>query len=126
MSISLEFIAGRAGSRKTALLFSRIRGLLDKGERAVLIVPEQFTFESERRLAESLESGLLDAVVFSFTTLASKVLRETGDNRVFLSHQGKLMMIRKALEERKPTLGSMAALPESRGLPPNATGCLPG
>ena len=57
MSISLEFIAGRAGSRKTALLFSRIRGLLDKGERAVLIVPEQFTFESERRLAESLESG---------------------------------------------------------------------
>ncbi len=104
MSISLEFIAGRAGSRKTALLFSRIRGLLDKGERAVLIVPEQFTFESERRLAESLESGLLDAVVFSFTTLASKVLRETGDNRVFLSHQGKLMMIRKALEERKPDL----------------------
>ena len=104
MSIPLEFIAGRAGSRKTALLFSQIRGLLEKGERAVLIVPEQFTFESERRLAESLESGLLDAVVFSFTTLASKVLRETGDNRVFLSHQGKLMMIRKALEEHKPDL----------------------
>lgn len=104
MSNPLEFIAGRAGSRKTTLLFSRIRSLLDKGERAVLIVPEQFTFESERRLAESLESGLLDAVVFSFTTLASKVLRETGDNRVFLSHQGKLMMIRKALEEHKPDL----------------------
>ncbi len=104
MSNTLEFIVGRAGSRKTTLLFDRIRSLLEKGERAVLIVPEQFTFESERRLAESLENGLLDAVVFSFTTLASKVLREMGDNRVFLSHQGKLMMIRKALEEHKPDL----------------------
>lgn len=104
MAEKITFLAGRAGSGKSRLVRRMIREALAAGRRAVLIVPEQFTYETERALAAELGAGLLDVSVFSFTTLARRVLRETGERAVFLSAQGKRMAIRRIVEEEKEHL----------------------
>lgn len=101
MAAAVYFILGRAGSGKSRYLRSRIRALLEAGEPVRCIVPEQFTYEAERQLAEE---GIAGAPVYSFTTLARRALEEQGDGRVFLSPQGKRMAVRKALEELQQSL----------------------
>ena len=44
----LQFIFGKSLSGKTSYVFKKIKEITDKGIEAVLIVPEQFTFESEK------------------------------------------------------------------------------
>ncbi len=55
-----------------------------KGRRVVVIVPEQFTFETERQLASEL-GGLMDIEAYSFSSLAEKTLE--GSYLGFLSRQ---------------------------------------
>lgn len=101
-------ITGRSGAGKSHILKKRAGELLAKGERVLYLVPEQFTFETERALSEYLGPGLLDVTVCSFTSLARRVLRETGERRVFLSSQGRRMVIRKCAEEHAGALTAFA------------------
>ena len=54
MPARVTFLLGRSGSGKTRRLHRCIKEALDKGRRVVVIVPEQFTFETERQLASEL------------------------------------------------------------------------
>lgn len=94
-----QVIAGRAGSGRSRALFDKLKELsrASSDVKLLYIVPEQFTFETERTLASELDSGLLNVSVLSFTSLARRVLSETGERRVFLSEQGRRMSIRHAL-----------------------------
>ena len=56
----LQFILGRAGSGKTAEVFSRVAAALKDGKSPVLLVPEQFSFETER--AAALRFGMKEDV----------------------------------------------------------------
>ena len=47
----LQFIFGRPASGKTYTVLNKIKELTKQGEKSVLIVPEQFTFESEKAVA---------------------------------------------------------------------------
>lgn len=72
----LRFILGRAGSGRTDFCVNEI--LKNKGE-ALLIVPEQHSFQAERHLLSKTGiTGLGGAQVISFRRLAHKVLGETG------------------------------------------------
>ena len=51
MPARVTFLLGRSGFGKTRRLHRCIKEALDKGRRVVVIVPEQFTFETERQLA---------------------------------------------------------------------------
>lgn len=106
MNKTVDFVVGRAGSGKSRMLRHRVQELLGVGGQVVFIVPEQFTFETERALAESLGAGLMDVAVYSFTSLSRKVLRETGERRTFLSREGRRMVIRKAVEENEDELAA--------------------
>lgn len=64
MAAPVTFLAGRAGSGKSRLIREEIAALCARGETVALIVPEQFTFETERELAASLPGGLMQASVF--------------------------------------------------------------
>ena len=110
----LIFVTGRAGSGKTRCLHGLIKQLTDAGRDAVLIVPEQFTFETERELSLELP-GLMEAAVYSFTTLSARVLKESGQNAVFLSRQGRRMMIRRAAGELKQGFRAFAPAAERPG-----------
>ena len=110
----LTFVQGRAGSGKSRYLHKRIGELIASGAEVVLIVPEQFTFETERELSLELP-GLMDAAVFSFTTLAKRVLDECGERTVFLSRQGRRMMIRREADSLKQELEAFAPVVERPG-----------
>ena len=115
MAAPVTFLVGRAGSGKTRLIRQLVAECTARGERAALIVPEQFTFETERELAAFLPGGLLFTSVFSFTSLARRVLKETGERSVFLSRQGRRMVIRKAADEAASSLSAFGSVYERSG-----------
>ncbi len=80
------------------------------GGRAVLIVPEQYTFETERTLSDAL-GGLLGVQVLSFERLSERVLLLSGQQTPFLSAQGCRMVVKRAAlgqRERLRALGGAA------------------
>ncbi|MBO4848527.1 MAG: PD-(D/E)XK nuclease family protein [Clostridia bacterium] len=95
---TLEFILGRAGTGKTRALFERVRAALASGGECFVIVPEQATFETERRLAEFLSGGLFACTVTSWSGLSRRVLDSLGVRRAFLSPQGRLMLLRRSAD----------------------------
>ena len=76
----LKFIFGRAASGKTETVFRHIKEATERGEQnLVLIVPEQSTFDCERKLLHTLGDGNFTAVpVLSFTRLLDEVGRLCG------------------------------------------------
>ncbi|MBQ3551827.1 MAG: PD-(D/E)XK nuclease family protein [Clostridia bacterium] len=115
MACNISFLIGRAGSGKSSVINDGIAQALKSGHRAFLLVPEPFTFETERMLANRLEMGFTQNAVYSFTSLSEFVLFETGDRTVYLSHQGKRMVIRKAIEENKHALLTYGRVADSAG-----------
>ena len=66
----LQFIFGRPASGKTYTVLNKIKELTEQGEKSVLIVPEQFTFESEKAVIENIgDKAALYVTVASFTRL---------------------------------------------------------
>ncbi len=111
---SVTFVLGRAGSGKSRFLYDRVRELLSPGDSVALIVPEQFTFETERALSEKL-GGLMNVSVYSFASLARRVMKEQGDQRTFLSREGRRILIRKVAEESASELSVFKKVCERPG-----------
>ena len=77
--MGITFVTGTSGSGKTRYARLRAAELAREGKRVVLLVPEQFSFETERAMLKILPVSLANSVeVFSFTRLSRKVSRETG------------------------------------------------
>ena len=114
MSGRLHLILGRADTGKTARVVEALRAHQKAGTRGILIVPEQYTYEAERLLAEAL-GGLLGVQVFSFNRLTERVLSLSGRARPFLSEQGHRMVIRRAIDRKKDELKLFSRAAESAG-----------
>ena len=112
MPARVTFLLGRSGSGKTRRLHRCIKEALDKGRRVVVIVPEQFTFETEWQLASEL-GGLMDIEVYSFSSLAEKTLE--GSYLGFLSRQGRRMAVRKTITEQGSKLRIFARVKDRPG-----------
>ena len=110
MSAELRLLLGRAGTGKTARIVDALRQRQQAGERAILIVPEQYTYEAERMLADAI-NGLLGIQVFSFGRLCERILSLGGRTRPLLSEQGYRMVIRRAIDRQQSrlTVFSLAA-----------------
>ena len=75
----LQFILGRASTGKTYTVTQKIAECIKKGEKPVLLVPEQFSFESEKNILDILGDGAAQRVsVISFTRLCDEVERIAG------------------------------------------------
>lgn len=76
----LRFITGRAGTGKTHLLMEQLSAAASDGETGViLVVPEQFSFETERTLWKTLGAEtMLRVEVLSFKRLAQMIFRACG------------------------------------------------
>jgi len=104
----LRYLMGRAHTNLQETLFreiSRREGENPEG-RFFLIVPEQFTLQTERALIESQELlGILNVEVLSFTRLGYRVFNEVGGiTSVVIDELGKNMMIKKILQEHRKKL----------------------
>ena len=75
----LKFIYGRAATGKSYKIINCIsRDVIDNRD-VVLLVPEQFTFESERALLSALgDKAGTDVSVLSFTRLYDEITRRVG------------------------------------------------
>lgn len=75
----LHLIIGRVGSGKTQKVYELIKNKSDNNKGSVLIVPEQYSFETEKNII--LNMGALaanDVAVYSFTFLANDLLQKFG------------------------------------------------
>ena len=104
----LQLILGISGTGKTTLLYERILACVQAGKKAILIVPEQYSFESEKALYRKLgaQKALL-VEVLSFTRLCDRIFREYGGMAgVHLEETAKYLLMSVVLEE----LGKAGAL----------------
>ena len=103
----LHLIEGRSGSGKTQWLHQKLMQQVQKNDRKNLIlVPEQYTFETERSLLKKLgEQEFSKIQVTSFTRLSELVFRQTGGlagRR--LNDGGRAILMSLALDEVRDRL----------------------
>ncbi len=95
----LQFIIGRPASGKTYTVLNKIKELTEKKQHSVLIVPEQFTFETERAVLKTVgEEATLFVNVISFTRLYDEIGRNIGGIAgTFLRDSDKIVFMNKTL-----------------------------
>lgn len=77
----LRLITGRTGCGKTTRLYEIIKEKIEQGEEVTLIVPEQYSFHTEKKMLELLGAKGADSVeVVSFSFLAKNLLKKYGLN----------------------------------------------
>lgn len=66
----VEFIVGRSHTGKTTLLYEKIKKSIDDGKKVILLVPEQASFETERKVLKTFGPVISNEIqVLSFTRL---------------------------------------------------------
>jgi len=119
MNIRVQYILGRPGTGKTTLCHSEIAEKQRNGadNSLILIVPEQFSFQSEKALiAATGNCGLWRAQVLSFHRLSYYVFGKTsGIDKKILEDSGKHMLLRKILSEHKKQLVYFRSGQDKRG-----------
>ncbi|MBQ7115407.1 MAG: PD-(D/E)XK nuclease family protein [Clostridia bacterium] len=95
----LHLLKGRAGSGKTARMRQIISELAEKGNsRPLLLVPEQFSFETERTMLKLLGPKKLKCVdIFSFPRMAFSELKKEGVNITTADNGVKIAIMSEAL-----------------------------
>ena len=95
----LKFIFGRPASGKTYNVLNTIKKLAESDKNTVLIVPEQFSFESERAVLKTLgDKAALSVSVMSFSRLCDEVGRAVGGIAgVTLTEADKVIFMNRAL-----------------------------
>lgn len=102
--MSLKYIFGIPGSGKTYLCTDEVINCARSGKKALYIVPEQFSLESERLITEKSDV-LMSSEVVSFVHLAHRMLSHIGKGSVkILDDDSKLLLLRKAAIELKANM----------------------
>ncbi|MCD8346376.1 MAG: exodeoxyribonuclease V subunit gamma [Lachnospiraceae bacterium] len=106
--MSLQFIFGNSGSGKSRFLYQRMieESRLHPERSYLVIVPEQFTMQTQRDLVLlHPDGGIMNIDVLSFRRLAHRVFEEVGaDRRTILTETGKNLMLRRVAEQQKDQL----------------------
>ncbi len=102
----LNFIIGRKGSSTTRCVHSLLGQRCESGESVVLIVPKQFTFDSDKGILELLGPRLASEVeVLSFSRLADVVFKQyRGVGKPILKDTASAVMLSLALDSLKEKL----------------------
>lgn len=116
--MSLQFIIGSSGCGKSHFAYKTlIKASTEHPKQTYyVIVPEQFTMQTQRTLVEMHPGGgILNIDVLSFERLAYRVFEEVGaDNRKLLEETGKSMVLQKLLQgcrKDMPYLGNQMKKP---------------
>ncbi len=99
----LQLILGRAGTGKT-------RRVLDMASsyplgQAVVVVPEQFTMETEKRLLEAMQTEALPAsAVTSFSSMATQYHATYGKSGTYITELGRYVLMNRSLTAQNHAL----------------------
>ena len=80
--MQLKLITGRSGSGKTEACLTQISEILEQapqGSPLIFLLPEQATFQMEKKLASRLPAqGFLRAHILGFRRFSHRILQEAG------------------------------------------------
>lgn len=95
----LRFLFGRAATGKSYTVLENIKQDVISGKSVVLLVPEQFTFESERTLLHTLgDKATTNVSVLSFTRLYDEISRRVGGRVAdLISEYDRFILMSRAL-----------------------------
>ena len=78
--MSMQFVYGRAGTGKSTFCLNRVKEYIEKNnleEKFYIIVPEQFSYATEKALLEILKNeSTVNAEVITFKRMANRVFTE--------------------------------------------------
>ncbi len=104
----MRVIYGRAGTGKSEFILREIKDELKNNltQKIYIIVPEQFSYATEKRLLETLDADAsIKAEVISFKRLAHRIATEVGGiTKTNLSKTGKAMLVQYILKKNKNNL----------------------
>ncbi len=110
--MSLHFVFGPSGAGKSRLLYENLtkRSMEETERKFLVIVPDQFTMETQKDLVHFHErGGILNIDVLSFGRLSHRIFDEVGALGVpVLDDTGKSLVLQKvaiACKEQLPALG---------------------
>lgn len=110
--MSLRFVIGASGAGKSTYIYKEIiaRSQQEPGSRFFIIVPDQFTMQTQMDLVTMHEKkGIMNIDVLSFGRLTHRIFEEVGGaERPMLDDTGKSLIIRKVasgLKEQMPVIG---------------------
>ena len=115
----ITLLLGRSGSGKTGKIINSIGENARRGEKGqLLIVPPQFTHETERRLCQrGGDSICLSAEVLSFERLGQRVFSQVGGGgRQLLDLPGRLLIMRLAIKSVEGSLQVYSGLSRPHAL----------
>ena len=111
--MSLKFIFGPSGAGKSRLLYDEVirRAAENKKQNFLIIVPDQFTMQTQKDLVLLNEKGgILNIDVLSFGRLNHRIMEEVGHEDIpVLDDTGKSLVLQKVaagIQEDLPVLGS--------------------
>lgn len=103
----LKFIAGRAGSGKSENIAQKIKKLAQEDKKVLLFVPEQYTFEMEKKYYDILGKSYKNLQVTSFTRYAYHTFKEYGGiSGDYADESIKLILMNLAIDKVKDGLKS--------------------
>ncbi|MFD2672414.1 helicase-exonuclease AddAB subunit AddB [Marinicrinis sediminis] len=119
--MTVQLIAGRAGSGKTYTVLTEItEKLKDKplGSPLIYLVPEQASFQGELALTARMGlQGMARAQVLSFRRLAYRVMQETGGiAQPPIDDLGKTMLLHYVMKQHEQELVHLRTSSEQMGL----------
>lgn len=97
----LKCIYGAAGTGKTEYMYEKIRENSKNGSKSYILVPEQYSMDTEREIIKRLGlSSQLTVEVMTFSRLCNMVFGECGPLRLkYIDKAGKIFVISRALSE---------------------------
>lgn len=101
----LKFILGGAGYGKSALLIDTIAKLAEENKKIIFIVPEQFSFESDKKIYKRLGAENFNKILsLSFTSLAKEIFEKYGGRSgEYAEDIHKFILMNKAIKEISKT-----------------------
>lgn len=117
--MGIRFVFGRAGSGKSYYCLNQIKKKLgnDKNNKLIMLVPDQYTFQTEKKLLEYVgEKALLRAEVLSFKRMATRVFDKCGGRAInVIEDSGKNMLIYKLLKDKGEDLKYFNRISKQQG-----------
>ena len=115
----LRILMGKAKSGKTYRVYEEIKKAIEIGcfDKIILLVPEQFTLETEKELLKHIQKeGLLGVEILSFKRLIYKLLNEVEmPPYQEITTLGRAMLLRKVFKQTGANLNYYKAASQKKG-----------
>lgn len=102
----IRLIIAEAAENASAYLYKKIEERLDEGKKSILIVPEQYTLETDINFLKAVKyKAVMDAKVLSFSSFASFFMDNFTEGKLeFLNKEGKVLLLTNILQDLKDDL----------------------